>query len=330
MNLAEKIIMLRKKKGWSQEELAEQLDISRQAVSKWESGASVPDLDKIVNMSILFDVTTDYLLKEENREDDLSASDAKCVQEPGRVVTLGEANAFMDASRSFSRKIALAVTMFICSPIILILLAGFAEAGVFGAVETAENLAGGVGVTILLLLVAAGVAVVILYGMQMEKYDYLEKEKISLQYGVAELVRRKKEEYEPAFRGGIAFGVVCFIVGVIPIIIAEGMQAGELVYVCCTALILAMVALGVHFIVRVGCIRGCYDKLLEEGDYTPSEKLIRRKYSHFPGIYWCIVTAVYLAVSLPTESWEVSWVIWPVAGVLYAACTGILHAIEKR
>ena len=68
MILSEKIIMLRKKYGWSQEELAERLDISRQSVSKWESGASIPDLERIVGMSQLFGVTTDYLLKDEMEE----------------------------------------------------------------------------------------------------------------------------------------------------------------------------------------------------------------------------------------------------------------------
>ena len=63
--LAEKIMSLRKQKGWSQEQLAEQLGVSRQAVSKWESGISIPDLDKVVNMSTLFGVCTDYLLKED-------------------------------------------------------------------------------------------------------------------------------------------------------------------------------------------------------------------------------------------------------------------------
>lgn len=63
MILSEKIIMLRKKYGWSQEELAERMDISRQSVSKWESRASIPDLERIVSMSQLFGVTTDYLLK---------------------------------------------------------------------------------------------------------------------------------------------------------------------------------------------------------------------------------------------------------------------------
>ena len=63
MNLADRIQALRKAKGISQEELAEHVGVSRQAVSKWESGQSTPDLEKIITMSDFFEVTTDYLLK---------------------------------------------------------------------------------------------------------------------------------------------------------------------------------------------------------------------------------------------------------------------------
>lgn len=65
MLLADKIVTLRKRAGWSQEELAAQLGVSRQSVSKWEGAQSVPDMQKVVQMSRLFGVTTDYLLKEE-------------------------------------------------------------------------------------------------------------------------------------------------------------------------------------------------------------------------------------------------------------------------
>ena len=65
MKLSEKIMILRKQKGWSQEELAEKLEVSRQAVSKWESGQASPDIEKILKMSQLFEVSTDVLLKEE-------------------------------------------------------------------------------------------------------------------------------------------------------------------------------------------------------------------------------------------------------------------------
>ena len=69
MILADKIVSLRKKAGWSQEELAEQLGVTRQSVSKWEGAQSVPDMDKVVQMSRLFGVTTDYLLKDELEEE---------------------------------------------------------------------------------------------------------------------------------------------------------------------------------------------------------------------------------------------------------------------
>ena len=65
MNISQKILLQRKKKGISQEDLANALNASRQAVSKWESSQSVPDMDKIVALSSYFNITTDYLLKDE-------------------------------------------------------------------------------------------------------------------------------------------------------------------------------------------------------------------------------------------------------------------------
>lgn len=66
MKLAEKIFTLRKEKGWSQETLAEQIKVSRQSISKWESCQALPEIEKIIELSTIFQVTTDYLLLEEN------------------------------------------------------------------------------------------------------------------------------------------------------------------------------------------------------------------------------------------------------------------------
>lgn len=71
MIFSEKLLTLRKAKGITQEQLAEKLDVSRQSVSKWESGQSVPELEKIAALSAFFDVSTDYLLKS-SEIDDLS------------------------------------------------------------------------------------------------------------------------------------------------------------------------------------------------------------------------------------------------------------------
>ena len=68
MKLAEKLFELRKEKGWSQEKLAEQINVSRQSISKWESGQVLPEIEKVIELSKIFQVTTDYLLLDENSE----------------------------------------------------------------------------------------------------------------------------------------------------------------------------------------------------------------------------------------------------------------------
>lgn len=64
MKISDKIHQLRKQRNLSQEQLAEMLNVSRQSVSKWESGQSLPDLDKIIPLSKIFEISTDYLLNE--------------------------------------------------------------------------------------------------------------------------------------------------------------------------------------------------------------------------------------------------------------------------
>lgn len=67
MTFGEKLQALRKAQGWSQEELAQRINVSRQALSKWESGTSVPDTENVVALSRLFGVSTDYLLLDERK-----------------------------------------------------------------------------------------------------------------------------------------------------------------------------------------------------------------------------------------------------------------------
>lgn len=69
MKLSDKIIKLRKANGWSQEELAEKLNVSRQAISRWEGASAQPDATNILQLSKLFNVTTDYLLNDEFESD---------------------------------------------------------------------------------------------------------------------------------------------------------------------------------------------------------------------------------------------------------------------
>lgn len=327
MILAEKITKLRKQNGWSQEELAEQLGISRQSVSKWESGNSIPDLDKIIKMSGIFGVTTDHLLKHDLEEITSTESVEIYEETKARRISLDEANAFMNLTRKYAGRIALAVSILILSPVCLILFGGLSE---YGKYKISENMAGALGIIILLVLVAIGVTILILDGMQLSKYEYLEKEFISLEYGVQGIVEKKKEEYEMTYQRSIAAGVALCILGVVPLLAAGAMEAGDLIYVYCVDILLFMVACSVNLFVRSGMIHGSYTKLLQEEDYTREKKEMNKRTAFFPGAYWCIIVAIYLAISLHNDSWHQSWIIWPVAGVLFAALQGILNVIMKH
>ena len=104
MILADKIIEERKKNGWTQEELAQKLGVSRQSVSKWESAGAIPDLKKIIQLADLFGVSTDYLLKDEvEKENTETICDTDC--ELHRV-SMEEANTYMDEKKKAAPMLA--------------------------------------------------------------------------------------------------------------------------------------------------------------------------------------------------------------------------------
>ncbi len=151
MIFAEKIITLRKRNGWSQEDLAARVNVSRQAVAKWEASQSIPSLDKIVQLSLVFGVTTDYLLKEEEEEISLTQDSP---ESSIRHVTLQEAGSYLETRRSAAWVCAIATALCILSPVTVIALGAFSE---YGHIHISENTAGAIGLIVLLLMV--GIAV---------------------------------------------------------------------------------------------------------------------------------------------------------------------------
>lgn len=320
MILADKIIDERKKLGLSQEELAEKLEVSRQAVSKWESAQSTPDLQRIIEMSELFGVSTDYLLKDNIKEVEVRQSES-AADTPVHRVSLEEANAFMIARQKGSRRVALGVLLCIISPALLIFLEGLADSHIGGLTE---NMAAILGMVVLFGLIAVAVYIFVRFGIEARPYEILEKEPIETAYGVAGLVKEKKKEYEQTSTTGLAIGVVLCVLSVLPLAVAGLLKVAEFWYTTLTALLLIIVALGVYLIIRVSMVKSSFDTLLQEGDYTREEKKINKKADPISGIYWCVVTAIYLGWSFFTMRWDMTWIVWPVAGVLFAAISAIV------
>ena len=325
MILADKLIDLRKKNGWSQEELAEKLNVSRQAVSKWEGAQSVPDMARIIQLSEVFGVSTDYLLKDNIEQTELTQETVE--EHSARTVSMEEANAFLNTKEENSRRVALAVMLCILSPVALILLGGARE---FGLINWSEETVGGAGLVILMLMILPAVGLFILSNLRISRFEYLEKEPVETLYGVTGMVRERKERFQPIHTRYLLTGVLLCVASTIPLFVTMMFGRESFWGAVGIACILVMAAAGVLLIIRVSIIWGSYQMLLEEGDYTREGKEDSRRYGFIGGIYWCLVTAAYLAWSFIGNSWNISWIIWPIAGVAFGAVVGISKALRRN
>ena len=329
MILADKIIELRKKEGWSQEQLAGELGVSRQAISKWESKQAIPDMSKILAMSKLFVVSTDYLLKDEigqpEEAPELPVTE-DTVGDKGEALTpvsMDLANEYLELNKRDSVRIAIGVLLCILSPVLLILMLGASDSGMIPMTEDQVSL---VGMVILMLHIGIAVALFIPTGMHGEKFKFITEHSIDTAYGVDGMVSERKKAFEHEHTASIVIGVTLCVIAAVPLLvtafISESGYGGDFIVLTGTAILLVFVAVGVYIIVRVSIIWGSFQVLLEEGDYTRENKKCTRKIG---SIYWGIVVAIYLLLSFLTMRWDITWVIWPVSGVLY----GVISQIAK-
>ena len=416
MILADKIVSLRKKAGWSQEDLAEKLGVTRQSVSKWEGAQSVPDMDKVVMMSRLFGISTDFLLKDELEEETPCAA-AQDDDTPLRRVTMKQASAYLALRKAAAPKIAIATALCIISPVTLILLAGMSEVQRF---HITENAASGIGLCVLLGLVALAVSIFLRTGAEAKEYRFLEEEPFETEYGVEGMVRQRQREYKDTHTRLVTVGVVLCVLAAVPLFAAMCINGSDLLYIAAVCALLVLVAVAVSLFLRtaaqvrefkfleeepfeteygvdgmvrqrqqeykdtntrlttvgvvlcvlaavplfavmcidgadllyvgavcallvlvaIGCLalvtagvyQGAMEQLLEEGDYTRPQKKHHKLMGTVTMIYWLTATAVFLLYTYgPHGNGQprYSWIIWAVAGVLYAAVMGIVRIISR-
>lgn len=284
-------------------------------------------------MSIIFGVSTDYLLKDDAEPIDDAAPTVDAPQasdETARLITMEDAYHYLSMVQMAAPRIARGVTLCILSPIVLFLLGGLSDEE--GSFLLPEWSVPAVGLPVLLLFVVCGIAQFILYGRQLEAYEFLEKQPIELAYGVRGVVEKRKNDYAAQHSQRLMIGVSICILAVVSLFIGaalEGVHETTMYPVLGFIIMLAIAAIGVHFLVLTCTIQGGYQRLLEEGDYSREKKLRNRKMAPIAIAYWCIVTAIYLLWSFLTWEWYRTWIIWPVAGVLYGAIDAVSNMVRK-
>ena len=320
MNLADKITALRRQRGLSQEELADMLDVTRQSVSKWEGGQSVPDIQKILQLSAIFGVTTDYLLKDDEGEEIISRSDAPSPN-TGNAVKLSRerADEYLAQQKSNAVRYAVATALCILSPLVLIVLnlsPALEKIGVAAAEIT--------GICVLFVLVAIGVGIFI--------YSYLKTRPFSeinsgatVTEEVRKYLEKGRQDFVPLFTALVITGVTLCILSTIPLIVCS-LTYEECFYIGFVVFDV-VIMLAVMLFVWGGTRWYAYNRLLGLGEFSKEGRRKARISEIVGGIYWPLVVAIYLATSFITNEWGKTWIIWPVAAVIFVVVEAVIEAI---
>lgn len=224
--------------------------------------------------------------------------------------------------RISSHKIALGCLFILFGVSILIGMLALAELNVFDLTEDQASI---IGVCVMLVFVALAVSLFIKYGMKLDKYEKYEQELVELSYVDKTYLENLKDSIH--FPSVLARSVILFVVSCIPILIGELMfPENEGYSLLGVVLCLWLVGLGVYWLLKAVMMYSICDQLLQEGDYEPSKKMRNKKYSGLVAAYWLIITLGYFTYSFISNRWDISWLIWPIAGILY----GIVSVLANK
>ncbi len=340
--IGDKIAELRKQNGMSQEELADRLGISRQSVSKWESGQSQPEIEKLLQLSEVFHVSTDYLLKEdtmpavaqaaEQEEEPVKetvyeepeSSDpmddwketvkrtfsARQQEEGVYILRKDEAEAYMQTREDKAKDVSLGVMECVASPVPVIILGTLAD--IMG--QHGSDAMPVFGVAVMFALIAHAVSRFIKAAGYTKPYDYLEKTPFIPEYAAEDRIIEECERMAGARSSYIGTGVMEFIMSIIPILVTAAIvKNDEWVGVIGVPLMFLLVADGVRRCVMAGHYSGTIKRLLQKEEFHVETK----RNLGFKELYWTLITAAYFLYSAVSGDWGVSWVIWVIAGIAF-------------
>lgn len=286
MSFGSKIQMLRKDKGLSQKALARELNVSRQAVSKWETDEGYPEIDKIILMSDLFQVSLDYLMKDQVMQE----------KQEGYFFSHEKIKEYKSFQQKMGFVIGGSVSGIILSTIIPLVLHQ----------TQYENL----GNVLMLLVVACCVFSLIMAGMSSEKYKYLKQEDIHISYDDQHELNEQYTRFLSLFKIGIAFGVFMIIVAVAlsyyldELFHHDGITGGVLLFV---------VAVAVFMFIDLGMQHQFYQILLHHKEFIAEQKKSER--SLF-ALTMPLAAMVYLIIGFVYHLWHPGWIIFPIVAII--------------
>ena len=241
-------------------------------------------------------------------------------------MTLEEANEFLQGRKLASTRIAIATFLCILSVIPLLILGALTELSSF---PIPENLACGIGLITMFIVVSVAVAIFIFCGFKNSAYEFLDKEPFDTEYGVRGMVKEKQKAYRDTYVKSNIVGTCICVLSPIPLFIGAFSENEFLTVILLTATML-IAGIGVFLFINAGVRWASMQKLLKEGEFSVEEKKRSKVKEPVAGIYWLVATAIYLGWNFTTNQWQSTWIVWPVAGVLFAVVMAICNLLIDK
>lgn len=189
------------------------------------------------------------------------------------------------------------------------------------------------GVIVLLLLVALAVGLFINSGLVLEAVNQDLNSADNAFYMTEEdyrVVETHFRDFKTQERFRIPVGVMLCILAVIPILFFSFLDNELLIERYGVLLLTTAVGVGVFQFIKYGMIQSAYEKVLSIGEYSVEERQFQQKVEPIAGIYWTIITFIYLGWSFLTMAWHISWIIWPIAGAAWGVIAMVLKMKSDR
>ncbi len=324
MILAEKIIKCRKQLGWSQEELAEKMNISRQSVSKWESANSIPDLNRIIKLAEIFDVTTDYLLKDEQEVSQPNQETKVCNL---KQVSMEQASEYVANKLKVSALVTKGVMLCICSVVPLFFFLAMAETN---RLNITDDIAAALGIVCILVMVAIAVSNFLKTNQYEEQTSLIDEESFELAYGVHSVFQDKLTKFRASYNRRLSIGIFLFIISFVPLMLANIFFGGKELMMLMLIVLFILIAAGVFIISPVSAEYDAYNNILKDCSLNSEKSRRAKRAEKLAAFYWPLLVTIYLGWSLWTMNWAVTWIVWPVGAVLFGALVGLMELFSKE
>lgn len=303
MEFYEKLQKLRKEHGMSQEELAAQLGVSRQAVSKWENGQGYPETEKLLLIGNLYQVSMDYLLKDRPELEEEAPGTA------GYYASREMVEGFLTHRNKSMKRIVAGVSIIILSCISFFLLPEEWNAVVF------------------LCFVALGVAILVVGGFSANPYKQLEEQPLVFDPTFLSEIKLRHTIARKKMGILITFGILLIFAGVISVIVGDNvMHLAEPVYM---TVFFLFVTGGVACIIAGSSVLGAYDLIADNPGHIKEQEHDRR-YGWVWALLMPLAAMVFLLLGFTANLWHPGWLVFPVAAIVGAGITGALEAGDKK